>query len=198
MANTELIQKYADEFVEKVFYFCLKKCGNPVQAEDLASEINCNVLYALSRDTATQNFPAWVWAVARQTPGNSPVSLLDELVGYGYLQKENGQYHPTFLVQFGDKLGELTGEQKTEYQKLTAPAIDLLDSLYRICREAVMQEVPEFLREDAHQINHAIANIMFPRESVFKEALGCGWLRYDATDSESAKRRMLGAYLVIG
>jgi hypothetical protein len=39
---------------------------------------------------------------------------------------------------------------------------------------------------------------MFPRESVFKEAIDNGWLTYDTSDPDSAKRRMLGAYIVIG
>jgi RNA polymerase sigma-70 factor (ECF subfamily) len=65
MANHELIQKYVDDFLEKVFYFCVKRCGNPARAEDLASDINLNILSALSGEFVPQNFHAWVWAVAR-------------------------------------------------------------------------------------------------------------------------------------
>jgi hypothetical protein len=135
--------------------------------------------------------------IARKTAEKTPLVILDELVGFGYLRKDGEAYHPTFMVTFSDKLGELTEEQKAEYQRLTKPAIELLDSLYLVCREAVTNEVPVFLREDEYQIGHAIANLMFPRGSVFQAALDSGWLSYDIADPESAKRRMLGAYLVI-
>ncbi|MDR0917279.1 MAG: RNA polymerase sigma factor [Oscillospiraceae bacterium] len=135
--------------------------------------------------------------IARQTAEKTPLVILDELVQFGYLRKDGEAYRPTFMVTFSDKLGELTEEQKAEYQRLAKPAIELLDSLYLVCREAVTSEVPVFLREDEHQISHAIANLMFPRESVFKAALDSGWLSYDVNDPDSAKRRMLGAYLVI-
>ncbi len=145
---------------------------------------------------------------AKKNSQNSPISVLDELVNSGHLQKSDGIYLPAFWVQFNNELGEmnvnftdalgkLTEEQKAEFFKLSKPAIDLLDSLYMVCREAVTQEVPVFLRDDEYQIGHTIANLMFPRESVFKEAIDSGWLTYDKTDPESAKKRMLGAYLVI-
>ena len=63
--NTVLVQKYADEFWEKVFYFCVKKCSNPIQAEDLVSDINYSILNALRSNFIPQNYHAWVWAVAR-------------------------------------------------------------------------------------------------------------------------------------
>ena len=35
-----LAHKYADEYMEKVFYFCLKKTGSRQEAEDLSSDIS--------------------------------------------------------------------------------------------------------------------------------------------------------------
>ena len=65
MANSEFIQKYADEFLEKIFYFCLKKCSNPTEAEDLSSEIGLNIIQALNDGQNPEQFHAWVWTIAR-------------------------------------------------------------------------------------------------------------------------------------
>lgn len=56
---------YCAEYLDKVFYFCLRKTGNEHDAEELAGEISCEVLSALKRGTQPESFPAWVWAVAR-------------------------------------------------------------------------------------------------------------------------------------
>ncbi|GHU37609.1 hypothetical protein FACS1894105_10060 [Clostridia bacterium] len=134
---------------------------------------------------------------AKKTYKNHAKHMYDELLEFGYLRKEGKAYYPTFMVTFSDKLDELTEAQKVEIGEMMKPAIDLLDSHYMVCREAVTNEVPVFLREDEYQIGHAIANLMFPRGSVFKEALDSGWLYYDKSDTKSAKRRMLGACLEI-
>jgi hypothetical protein len=146
---------------------------------------------------------------AKHMSENTPTVVLDELVETGHLIKTEGKYIPTFWVQFADNLsktkvnitentGIMTDEQKDEYQEITAPAIDLLDSHYMVCRESVTQEIPVFLRDDEYQIGSIIANLMSPREFVFKEAMDMGWLTYDAADPDSAKQRMLGACMVIG
>ena len=113
------------------------------------------------------------------------------------MRKENDCYRPAFWVQFTKELSDLTPKQKAEYDRLTAMAVELLKSLYNVCREVILAEVPAFLREDEHQINHAVSNIMSPRGAVMLEALDSGWLTYDENDPASAKRRMLGAFLVI-
>ena len=134
---------------------------------------------------------------ARKTPEHSPAILLDQLVDDGYLVREEQGYRPTFLVQFRGPHCELTSEQKAQDQQLTAPAVALLEGFYQVCREAVLQEVPVALRDDEHQITHAIENLMFPRGAVLQQALATGWLTYDKSDPDSARRRMLGAYLLI-
>ena len=57
--------RYCEEFLEKVFYFSLRKTGNEHDAEELASEISCEVLTALKRGAEPQFFRAWVWRIAR-------------------------------------------------------------------------------------------------------------------------------------
>lgn len=60
-----LMEQYAADYMEKVFYFCLRKCGDPLDAEDLASEITCEVMAALRKGTQPQSFSGWVWRIAR-------------------------------------------------------------------------------------------------------------------------------------
>ncbi|MDR0963808.1 MAG: hypothetical protein LBM60_04235, partial [Clostridium sp.] len=136
-------------------------------------------------------------AVANKTPEKVVNAYVDELIKFGYVKKVNDKFVPTIRVVYSNKVKPFTATQELEYNKIIAPATELFESQYQVCREAVLAEVPVFLREDEHQINHAISCLMFPRESVFKEALDIGWLTYDKTDPESAKRRMLGAYLAI-
>jgi RNA polymerase sigma factor (sigma-70 family) len=146
---------------------------------------------------------------AKNNAHNSPADILDGLAETGHLIKKDGTYRPAFWVQFAkelaeqgvyftDALGRLTPEQKAEFARLSAPACKLLDSYFAVCHDAVKKEVPSFLKDDEHQIHHAIVNLMSARDTVFSEALNSGWLTYDKADPESAKRRMLGTFLVIG
>lgn len=65
-SSTErLISEYTSDYMEKVFYFCLRKCGNTASAEDLSSDISLNVITSLTKGTVPENFPAWVWRIAR-------------------------------------------------------------------------------------------------------------------------------------
>ncbi|MBQ3955605.1 MAG: sigma-70 family RNA polymerase sigma factor, partial [Clostridia bacterium] len=58
-------ERYAAEYLEKIFYFALKKTGNPDDADDLASEISESVLRGLAGKTVPENLDAWIWTVAR-------------------------------------------------------------------------------------------------------------------------------------
>ncbi len=60
-----LMELYAADYMEKVFYFCLRKCGDPTEAEDLASEITYEIMAALRKGTQPQNYAGWVWRIAR-------------------------------------------------------------------------------------------------------------------------------------
>lgn len=56
---------FTDEYLGKIFYYCLKKTGNEQDAEDLASEISIEVLSSLARGNSPDNFGAWVWSIAK-------------------------------------------------------------------------------------------------------------------------------------
>ena len=46
-----LINEFAENYMEKLFYFCLKKTGNQVEAEDLTQEIALQIITALNKGT---------------------------------------------------------------------------------------------------------------------------------------------------
>ena len=64
-AADELIREFCQDYMEKLFYFCLKKTGNPTEAEDLCSDVSLQVIAGLKKGTVPDNFPAWVWQIAR-------------------------------------------------------------------------------------------------------------------------------------
>ena len=55
---------FCSEFVDKIYYYCLKKTGTTEEAEDLGSEIVVEVLTALSKGVLTEHFEGWVWRIA--------------------------------------------------------------------------------------------------------------------------------------
>lgn len=63
--NEALIHEFTQNYMEKLFYFSLKKTGNSYEAENLTSDIALNILIALSKGTVPKNFSPWVWQIAR-------------------------------------------------------------------------------------------------------------------------------------
>ena len=61
----KLINEFSESYVEKIFYFCLKKTGNPNDADDLTQDIVFQIIMALNKGTIPNNFSAWVWQIAR-------------------------------------------------------------------------------------------------------------------------------------
>lgn len=60
-----LVSEFAENYMEKLFYFCLKKTGSSTEAEDLTQDIALNILTALDKGTIPASFSAWVWQIAR-------------------------------------------------------------------------------------------------------------------------------------
>lgn len=65
MPCEHLISEFTANYMEQLFYFCLKKTGNDTEAEDLAQDIVLNIIIALNKGTIPANFSAWVWQIAR-------------------------------------------------------------------------------------------------------------------------------------
>ena len=60
-----LTGEFAENYMEKLFYFCLKKTGSHIEAEDLTQDIALQIITALNKGTIPTNFSAWVWQIAR-------------------------------------------------------------------------------------------------------------------------------------
>ena len=56
-----LINEFTENYMEKLFYFCLKKTGSNIEAEDLTQDIALQIVTALNKGTLPINFSAWVW-----------------------------------------------------------------------------------------------------------------------------------------
>ena len=61
----KMMQEFAENYMEKLFYFCLKKTGNQVEAEDLTQEIALQIFGSLNKGTIPTSFSGWVWQIAR-------------------------------------------------------------------------------------------------------------------------------------
>ena len=62
---SNLIELYLNEFMGKVFYFCLKKTGNESEAEDLTQDISLSVYTELNKGIIPMHFSAWVWQISK-------------------------------------------------------------------------------------------------------------------------------------
>ena len=56
---------FCREFMDKIYYFCLKKTGSTAEAEDLSGEISVEVLAALKKGNLPEHFHAYVWQIVR-------------------------------------------------------------------------------------------------------------------------------------
>ena len=60
-----LTSEFTESYMEKLFYFCLKKTGSHIEAEDLTQDIALQIITALNKGTIPTSFSAWVWRIAR-------------------------------------------------------------------------------------------------------------------------------------
>ena len=59
------INEFAENYMEKLFYFCLKKTGSNIEAEDLTQDIALQIITTLNKGTIPTSFSAWIWQIAR-------------------------------------------------------------------------------------------------------------------------------------
>ena len=59
-----LTREFTENYMEKLFYFCLKKTGSQIEAEDLTQDIALQIITALNKGTIPTSFSAWVWQIA--------------------------------------------------------------------------------------------------------------------------------------
>lgn len=120
-------------------------------------------------------------------------AILNRLESYGYIKKADDGYVPTIMVMRKEKSRRMPNEIKEHFESLRHKATDIATRHYLFCREQIYKEIPEFLKEDEFQIDHACANIFAIRGAVLEEAIKQGYLSFDKDND----KQMLGAYLVI-
>ena len=120
-------------------------------------------------------------------------AILKRLSSYGYIKKINDKYVPAILVMYRDKNKSMPKNIREQFEKLRYKARDIAMRHYLFCREQIYKEIPEFLKDDEFQIDHACANIFALRGAVLEEAISEGYLSYDEKDN----KRILGAYLIL-
>ncbi len=120
-----------------------------------------------------------------------PSAIIEHLEKNGYIEKSGNVYRPTFLVMFRSKRKAMPPDAEAELERLRAAATEIATRHYLFCREQLSKEVPEFLRDDEYQLDHACANLFTVRGAVLEEALAQGFISY--TEKES--NNMLGTFL---
>lgn len=65
VGTDQLVSAFTADYMEMLFFFCLKKTGSTEEAADLASDITVNILAGLRGGTVPAHFPAWVWRIAK-------------------------------------------------------------------------------------------------------------------------------------
>ena len=132
-------------------------------------------------------------AVAEGKSADVDMSILNRLGSYGYIKKSDNGYVPTIMVMRKEKSRKMPSGIKEHFESLRRKATDIATRHYLFCREQIYKEIPEFLKEDEFQIDHACANIFAIRGAVLEEAIKQGYLSFDKDND----KQMLGAYLTI-
>jgi len=152
-----------------------------------------DIAYKTPEHLTHQHTQAFVAVAKHNIEGINP-QILSELVEYGYLEKiAVDEYRPTFLITFREKIGDFTPPQREKYDKLFGDVYDIAFEHYNFCREVLSREIPDFIKDNLGQINHAYANIFEMRGTVLAGALENGYITYADNDD----RKMLGAVLMI-
>jgi len=132
-------------------------------------------------------------AVADGNSADVDKTILKRLETYGYIKSTDEGYVPTIMVMYRDKLRKMPPDARKELEALRCKAAEIAARHYLFCREQIYKEIPDFLKEDEFQIDHACANVFAMRGAVLEEAVRQGYLTFDKDND----KQMLGAYLII-
>ncbi len=132
-------------------------------------------------------------AVAQGKCGEVDEVVLKRLESYGYIQMTDKGFVPTMMVMRAEKSRKMPEDIQEQLEALRYQARDIATRHYLFCREQIYREIPDFLKEDAFQIDHACANVFAMRGAVLEEAIRQGYLSLDQNND----KQVLGAYLVI-
>ena len=108
MLRDSMIKDFTENYMEKLFYFCLKKMGDNQAAEDLTQDIAFNVINSLNKSNIPDNFPAWVWRIAR----NRYSSWADAKHRYKESVSDSDIDDCVIADENGDILGDMVYEEQ--------------------------------------------------------------------------------------
>ncbi len=121
-----LSREFAENYMEKLFYFCLKKTGSHVEAEDLTQDIALQIITALNKGTIPTSFSAWIWQIARnrysvwaKAKHNRNESVTGSAVGEYDIPDESGSILDEMI--FAEQLAQLRRELafiKSDYRDI--------------------------------------------------------------------------------
>lgn len=60
-----LIAEFTEGYMDKLFYFCLRKTGDADSAEDMTQDVMLHILTALEKGVVPREPSAWFWQIAR-------------------------------------------------------------------------------------------------------------------------------------
>ena len=132
-------------------------------------------------------------AVAEGKSADVDTSILNRLESYGYIKKTDDGFIPAIMVMRKNKSSKMPKEIREQFEALRHKATEIATRHYLFCRKQIYKEIPEFLKEDEFQIDHACVNIFSMRGAVLEEAIRQGYLTFDKDNN----KQMLGAYLVV-
>ena len=121
-----LINEFAENYMEKLFYFCLKKTGNNIEAEDLTQDVALNIITALNKGTIPTSFSAWIWQIARNR--------------YSVWAKEKHSRNESVT---GSDIGDYEIEDESE---------NILDEMIHTEQKALLRRELAFIKSDYRNI----------------------------------------------
>ena len=121
-----LINEFAENYMEKLFYFCLKKTGNNIEAEDLTQDIALQIITTLNKGTIPTSFSAWVWQIARNR--------------YSVWAKEKH-----------DRNESVTGSDISDYE-IEDESENILDEMVRTEQMSLLRRELAFIKSDYRNI----------------------------------------------
>ena len=121
-----LINEFAENYMEKLFYFCLKKTGSHIEAEDLTQDIALQIITALNKGTIPTSFSAWIWQIARNR--------------YSVWSKEKHNRNESVT---GSDIGDYEIEDKSE---------NILDEMIHTEQMALLRRELAFIKSDYRNI----------------------------------------------
>lgn len=139
---------FCREYLDRLYYFCLRKTGSTVEAEDLAGETAVEILAALGRGVIPDHMDAWVWQIARNRYARwakrKHLRMEQEIPGEGMELEEIAQPYLT-EAEFLDR--EQIQELRRELSLIKREYRELLVAYYveekRISEIAAALSVPE-------------------------------------------------------